>query len=354
MEATTAKTIGLNVLTNSAEATFKTCPRKFEITYRHGIKPAHQANALRIGSCFHEGLEWIKNGKGADAAVARVREMYADSVLPPWQSAEEFYTEEETTVAMVTAWSRRWADDLIVKYVAVELKFDLPLVNPKTGHPSRTFRNQGKIDGIAELPDGRLALVEHKTAGVDVSPTSDYWRKLTMDAQVSRYVLAARAIGYPVSCVAYDVTRKPAIKPKKLTKAEQALATSQQDYCGIHLAGEPCPDRESPTMYGARLLQDMLERPDFYFARMEIGRTEQDLERFKLEQWMIAQQIMHADRIGLFYRNTASCTAIGRCPYFDVCANGIDTEHETPDGFVREDVLHAELADTTNGAEIHE
>lgn len=322
--------IGLNVLTHSAESCFKTCPRKFMLQYRQGIRPAHDSDALRLGSAFHVGIEVAKRGGDCIAAVAAVRDLYANATLPPWMTVDDFAVEEETAVALVSGWIRHWMPDLVIKYVAVELAFDLPLVNPKTGRTSRTFRNRGKIDAIAELADGRVALVEHKTAGVDISPASDYWRKLTMDAQVSRYVLAARELGYPVSTVAYDVVRKPSIKPKLVNKI-----------------------RETAVEYADRLLADMLERPDFYFARVEVPRTESDLERFRSEQWMIAQQVAQADRLNLFYRNTNSCLSPYRCTYFDVCASGIDTTYETPAGFRREDVLHPELA-ITNGAETHE
>jgi hypothetical protein len=347
--------MGLNVLTHSSESCFKTCPRKFELQYRIGLRPAHDSNALRIGNAFHEGLEVLKKGGDVTTAVGKVRDLYANESVPPWQTAEEFYTEEETAVTLVRAWAERWAGDHVLTYVAVELEFDLPLINPVTGRSSRTFVNRGKIDGIAKGPDGRLLLVEHKTCGIAIDIGADYWRKLAMDAQVSRYVLAARELGYDVHGIAYDVTRKPSIKPKDVTKKDAKEATATGHYFGYPLNGAECPAHETPKMYAARLLADMRSRPDFYFNRVEIPRTERDLDRFRHEQWMVAQQVHMADRQGHYYRNTNSCMSPYRCTYFDVCASGTDVnEHNIPAGFVVRDVLHPELATSANEAETHD
>lgn len=340
----TKSRLGLNVLTHSSTTCWKSCPRKFELQYRVGLVPSHSSDALRIGTCFHAGLDLIKNNTDLADAVQAIRQMYADATLPPWMTADDFLVEEETVVALISGWADKWSGDTIIEYVAVELKFDLPLINPDSGRPSRLFRNQGKIDGIGKLPDGRLAIVEHKTAGVPIEPTADYWRKLTMDAQVSRYILAARALGYDVATIAYDVTKKPSIKPKAVAKADRAYATSEGHYFGLKLTGE-CPAQETPTMYGARLRDDMQQRPDFYFARMEVARTDKDLQRFAKEQWMLAQQVALADRSNSYPRNTDACLSPYKCSYFDVCTSGIEpTETNIPAGFKIQSVLNPELA----------
>lgn len=343
-----------NLLTHSSEAAFKTCPRKFFLQYRIGLRPQHDSDALRLGSAFHVGLEQLKHGKDEDEAAAAVVTEYADHDCPPWLTPEDFDVERETAVALVRGYARRWGADAIVKYVAVEQAFTVPIVNPTTLRETPTFRSAGKIDGIAELPDGRIALIEHKTTSDNIEPGSDYWQRLMMDGQISRYVLAARDLGYDVQTTVYDVTRKPSIRPRNISKAERALATSRGDYYGVPLT-MTCPERETPQLYGARLLADLVERPGFYFARNEIPRLEHDLAEFRAEQWSLQRTIRQAELdarewgAAAWPRNTGACTSPYRCGFLDVC-RGLrgDPTEKIPDGFRRAKVLHGELA--TNNA----
>lgn len=339
-----------HLLTHSSEQAWKTCPRKFYLQYRAGIRPSHDSDALRLGSAFHLGLEQLKAGKHEDEAASAIVMAYADHDCPPWLEPEDFDVERETAVALVRGYARRWGADAIVKYVAVELSFDVAIVNPETGYETPTFRSAGKVDGIAELPDGRLALIEHKTTSESLEAGSDYWSRLLMDGQISRYVLAARALGFDVQTTVYDVTRKPAIRPKQITKADRALATSRGHYHGVQLT-ETCPERETPRLYGARLLADLTERPDFYFARNEIPRMESDLEEFRWEQWTMQRAIRQAELdartrgLAAWPRNTGACLSPYRCQFFDVC-RGLrgDPAERVPDGYRRAERLHGELA----------
>jgi hypothetical protein len=336
------RTTRLNVLTHSSESTFKTCPRKFKLRYRDLIVPDYDADPLRFGHAFHAGLEQLKLGHGLTAAVEEIDALYAETPCPPWLQPEEFDLERWTALAMVRGYHWRYPCDPILEYVAVELPFDLPIINPESGRPTPLFRSAGKIDGIAKLPDGRLAIVEHKTVGDSIEPGADYWRRLLMDAQISRYYLAARELGYDVSTTIYDVTRKPAVRPKSIPKADRALHTSKGNYHGV-LLHDVCPEREMPEMFAGRLLDDMQTRPEFYFARNEIPRLASDLDEFRWEQWQIAQQIHQADVHGRFYRNTSACIGFGRCTYFDHCRGLLDSNDNIPTGFRRADDPHPEL-----------
>jgi RecB family exonuclease len=332
-----------HLLTHSAESAFKTCPRKFFLQYELGLRPAHQSEPLRLGNAVHVGLETLKNGGDEEMAGQVVRDVYDTSDRPGYLTPEEFAIEADTAVALTRGYARRWKDQNVIEYVAVELPFDLPITNPQTGHATPVFRSAGKIDAIVRLPDGRLALMEHKTTSDELSPDSDYWRRLMMDSQISRYVLAARELGYDVQTTIYDVIRKPGIKPKNVAKADRAWATSQGFYFGLKLTAE-CPERETPEMYGARLLHDTVERPDFYFARNEIPRLDTDIEEFRFEQWQIQRTIRQAQQDGRWYRNTNACVHPYRCQFFDVC-RGLkgNVNEEIPPGFRRAERLHEEL-----------
>lgn len=351
----TASTIRLPVLpdegllTHSSESAFKTCPRKYFLTYKLRLRPAHDSEPLRIGAMVHHGLEIIKKGRDVAAAELSIRAAYAIADRPAYLDPFDFEVEQETVVALVKGYHHRWQNQNIVKYIQVEIPFSIAIVNPATGRETPSFRSAGKIDGIGELPDGKLCIVEHKTTSDDLSLDGDYWKRLMLDAQISRYFLAARALGFNVQAIIYDVIRKPNIRPKKLSNPDRALATSKGHYFGLPLT-EICPERESPVMYGARLLADTIERPDFYFARNEIARLEQDLDEYRAEQWTIQRTIREAELnqrqwgAAAWPRSTGACTMPYRCQFLDIC-RGMkgDPNEQTPEGFRVAERLHPEL-----------
>jgi len=301
---------------------YKTCPRKHHYEYVEGIRRDIDGQPLRMGSAIHEGFDALKAGKSIDEACQVVYANY--SQLPSWATDDEavndWTVECEIVVRLLTAWQWRWQNDAL-EIIATEQSFDLPLINPATGAQSRTWRIAGKIDGIVKMPDGRLAVMEHKTTSDDLSPDSDYWRRLRVDQQISHYFLAARSLGHDVQTVLYDCVRKPGIRPKLIGKGDDKR-------------------RETPREYGERLSCDIGERPDFYLARQEIPRLESDLDEFRAELWDIGKAIAE----GRAYRNTAACVSPYRCTYLDICSSNTDVTTSVPAGFVRlTSSLHPEL-----------
>jgi hypothetical protein len=199
-------------------------------------------------------------------------------------------------------------------------------------HPiegSRSFDSAGKIDGLGVLQDGRLALVEHKTTSDSVDTGSDYWLRLRLNQQVMQYVVAARALGWDVQMILYDVTKKPSIRQKQNESAEE---------------------------FGARLAADTQERPEFYFARREVPVLEQDLEEFKVQRYELSKLILalrQAERRTslreqAWPRNVNGMSCQG-CEFAGFCLMGVhaDGEH-VPAGF-RVGPVHSELAGTASG-----
>lgn len=338
-----------NLLTHSREACHKTCPRKHYLQYVLGLRPAHNGDPLRRGSMWHLGVGMIESGTDPADAVSAVRQAYADTPRPPWMEAEEEYDVEcEMVVAMVLGHQRRWQTDAILETVAVELPFQVAIINPETGGITPTYLSAGQIDRIARLPDGRLALVERKTTSESLEQGGDYFQRLLLDSQISRYVLAARAIGHDVQTTVYDVIRTPMIRPKAISKSDRAMATSDGDYFGHPLTAR-CPERETPELYGARLLADMQERPDFYFTRVEIPRLESDLDEYRREQWIVQKQIRDAELktrewgASAWPRNTGACNGMYACPFLPICRSTTQPTNDIPQGFRRVAVLHEEL-----------
>ena len=311
----------LDTLTHSRMSCFKTCQRKHYLSYELGMRRDRDAQPLRMGSAFHEGIDLLKQGKTLADACLMIRQNYAD--MPTWADIDEWLTECEIVLRLVSGWEWRWQDDEI-EVIATEQTFSIPLINPDTGASSKTWRLRGKLDGVIKLGDGRLAVMEHKTTGDELSPESNYWRRLKLDQQISLYYLAAKSLGHDVQTVIYDVARKPSIRPKLIGKGDDKR-------------------RETPTEYGERFSGDIADRPDFYFARREIPRLDSDLLEFQYELWQIAQQMQDARRLGRNFRNTSACVMFGQCQYLNVCDLKLDGSGDAPTGFVYVSNVNPEL-----------
>lgn len=347
------------ILTHSSVGDFRLCDRKYLLAQLLGLRPAWDSEPLRVGHMFHLGVGLYESGIPIDEGLGAIREAYKTKECPPYLEPTAYELEEEISAAMVRGHYERWKNSGILETVAVELSFNLPIVNPATGRETPNFRQAGQIDRICRLPDGRLAHVERKTTGDSLDLNGDYWRKLTMDVQVSRYVLAARALGFDIATTIYDVQRKPAIRPKEITKADRALATSRGHYFGVELHAA-CPERETPKLFAARFLNDMRERPEFYFQRAEVPRLQSDLEEFEAEQWQLQRTIRAAEQDlekfgkAAFPRNTNACTFPYKCAYFAICTGQTESPFEgaIPQGFRRVARLHEELKQgETDGSE---
>jgi len=355
----------MSLLTNSSMNCFRSCPRRYWLAYEQGVRPDRPAQPLRMGQAFHRGLELRAKGYAEDEAIIGATTGYA--IPPLWcetnEQVHKWNIERETVAQLLAGHFWRWSHEPM-EHVATEQTFEMPLRNPESGRPSRTFWLAGKFDGIVRLPDGRMALYEAKTTGDSIDPDSDYWRCLRMDAQISLYTLAARLMEYDVQTIIYDVTRKPSIAPKQIPLLDDEGAKIVLGVDGERVFNKNGSPRQSgdaskgwtlqsatetPYEFGERLTDDIVERPDFYFARMEIPRLDADLEEFKFEVWQIGEMIRDCRRYGRWPRNVKSCIGYGKCPYFELCANGVDVTAGVPSGFVRVDDVHPELGEVDDG-----
>ena len=241
-------------LSASRMAAFLACPRKHYYQYELGLEREDAAPALRFGSAMHAALEARANGAGIldayEAAKAgrqlddpiELAKLYG--LLSGYYAVYGDADSEQETIATMHP----------------ECQWTLPIPT------SRTFQHVGIIDGLAVLKDGRTAIVEHKTTGEDISATSDYWTRLQFNGQLFLYVLAARAYGWDVDTVIYDVIRKPAIRQKT---------------------------NETPEQYGGRLAADAAERPDFYYARREVAILDSAIAEFEIQRDVICKMLLH-------------------------------------------------------------
>lgn len=345
------------LLTHSRQDCFKVCRRKHWYAYELGLRRIEDGRALRIGKAMHEGIAALGDGEPIDFACQIVHSHYA--MCPGHFDGYEWSIERETVLRLLCAYGWRW-ESSPVEFVVTEKPFQFPLVNPTTGKPTPVWDAAGVIDGIVKLEDGRLAVKETKTVSDDISDEADMWRRLRMDHQISLYIWAAREMGYQVDTVLYDVIRKPSIAPEAVPIVDDAGLKIVLDGDGERVRNitgkkewRQTGDKEknytlqtrpmSADEWGEKLTNDICMRPDFYFARREIPRLDQDVNDYQAELWEIQQAIREAQRSGRWYR-TVNRNSCGFCSYFDICSTNqpIDPS-QPPEGFEIVESIHPEL-----------
>lgn len=333
-------------LTNSMRSTWNSCHRKYKFSYVDLIKRNKTAEALSFGTAFHSMMEvyWAKmlpmdsekldGNVYVEDIICEIANKYA------LDNCDEYAA--KTLLALFDGYVARYLQEDRQNYscVCVEAEFNTPLLNPENGGAgqSKTFHLAGKIDGIiAKKADGSICILEHKTTSLDIDPASDYWLKLPIDGQVSGYYLGASSIGYKAESCLYDVIRKPTIKPSHsipvLDENGLKVVVDAEGNRAYNKNGTPRQSEdaskglfmqkrdETADEWFDRLSADIKNNLDKYFQRMEIYRSETDLEDYLFDMWSLSKELIEAERTGHFSRNPNGCAQYGTCEFFGVCTN---------------------------------
>jgi hypothetical protein len=324
-------------ITQSSQQTLMLCEEKARLKYIEKLDtPGSQP--MTIGSAVHYGL---LEKRSVAAALEYMTKHWGVGWTPSDQDSIEI--DRAIVTAMVNGALERW-DKWPDK---IEMEFDIPLINPATGRSSTRHRFAGKIDGV--FTDGPVpVLAELKTAGrID----SAYLQRLSLAWQPTAYMAAASEVfGVPVREMVYWVIKKPSIRPKKKVAREVEERPQRVIILG-ELRELPYTQKvarsyspETAAEYSARVIADYLERPDFYFEKVTVRRTDADIERWYYEAWEIHQRFLRIENGGMTIRNPNQCLAFGKpCHFFDLCRGVVGPEAFT----VRKDA-HPELDGTTN------
>lgn len=361
----------------SSIASFKACPQRFRLAYREGLRTAEDTDSQRIGTRWHkmhemyadafqagigeEGTDWSDAERwGMEAVTEYLNTAYAE--CPSYKTMEEWELERTILLMSFIGYQWHYQDDPL-EFLASELPFNLPLLDPRVGLPLSMKEVQvvGKIDHIVRWK-GSICNLERKSTSRGIGDESDYWEKSQKDTQVSMYALAFRDLlqqeggdWFRMTCndadgrygnTLYDVWHKPTIKPAPLTQKETTEFIASGEYCGVkfEVIHWNHPDgtesrvvtvdgattlieegkkgfaiKETIAMFGARLLADIYERPDFYFRRREIARTDKDLIGFRKQLYAIYQAQKNYAATGSWFENEQQCRATFPCAYIPIC-----------------------------------
>jgi hypothetical protein len=250
----------------------------------------------------------------------------------------------------------RWANAPL-EIIATEQSFNVPLFNPSTKSSSLIFDIAGKIDGIVRLQDQRLAVQEHKFLSEQIDDDSDLWRRLQIDQQITVYVMVARRIGHNVDTVLYDIIRKPTIKPTPVPVLDDngmkivldkdgnrpMTARGQFYQTGNAEKGLVLQQREmTADEWGKKLLDDIGERPDFYYVRKEVPRLDDEIIEFQYELWDIQKTIRAAQNEQRWFKTVSSDTC-DYCSFRALCLSKYNPSDPLLEGFIKIDDVHPEL-----------
>jgi len=397
MQGDSMKQRRLIKLSASAINCFKTCPWRYYVKYILGIRRIEDTEAQRTGTNWHEIQDIVSREPGSVCwpcanlgkpdlhcplcdGVGYLPEDIMDAVIRVLDNAYEniptgvdtAVLERERTVLLYSLSGYRWNySNAPVEVLARELKFSMPLLGP-SGRALPNVCVDGMIDKLVRY-NGKLAIVEHKSTSKSVDSDSSFWAHLKLDVQTTLYIAAAQkmqldgdleAYGVKptdelINTILYDAWHKPGISPKKLTQADSKKFVETGEYMGQQFSPytitgggndwmiddklleiEPGKKegtfaiRETTEMFGARLLVDITERPEFYFARKELSKTGDEMKRFRGELLSIYCTIRNMLKTDSFYHDEHSCEATFRCDYTNECYNGIELDSDNPpDGF---------------------
>jgi hypothetical protein len=373
-------------LSATSIGTFKACPKRYFYRYILGLTPIEDTDALRVGTNYHRVQEiydaepggvcecvggepghqepclscTLCEGTGInpddpmDAVIRHLNERY--STPPISKTVEEWETEKITILYTLIGY--RWyyeQQDQGYEVESLEQKFDIPLLSPTTNHKLKG-KLKGKIDRVFAAGLNRF-VHDYKSTSKNIDPDSTFWAHLTLDTQTRLYTYAASQLGLGMCGVLYDAWHKPGIAPRKLTQADSKKFVGTGEYCGQefrvkHEYQTPADEgrwrvngtqalsepgakpgtfaiRETPEMFGARLLQDITTRPEFYFARREITHHSTDIEAFQRQLANIYYTIRHMKKTGAWWENEHECESKYKCEFCDLCYNHIELG---PDG----------------------
>ncbi len=366
---------------------FKACPKRYFYRYILGLAPIEDSDALRVGTNYHRVQEIydaelggvcecqyaepvgepnpscvLCEGTGVnpqdpmDTVVRHLNERYA---VPPLSKTVEEWETEKITILYTLIGYRWWYEQQDANYTveSLEQSFDIPLLSPITGAKLQG-RLRGKIDRVFACGENRF-VHDYKSTSKAIDPDSSFWSHLTLDTQTRLYTYAAKQLGLGMCGVLYDAWHKPGIKPKKLSQGDSKKFVVGGVYCGeefevgrdnidtwrvngVKAEAEPGKKegtfaiRETPQMFGARLLEDITERPEFYFARKEVVHHSTSIEAFEWELFNVYHNIRSMTRHNRWTHHEHECEATFKCPFMDFCYNNIEIgPDECPDNFVK-------------------
>lgn len=338
-------------LTNSSLACARRCLTEYDLRYNMRLEPIPRVGEEDENDPLDVGTAWHKAHEAFGLASLSPEEDYApgqastaayDAIAK--HAPSDLWREKLRRLFAAHAWY--WQSQPF-KVLEPESEFDVVFEGN---------RYRGKTDGVIQIPDKRIGILEIKTSSDGVEDGSSYWDRLRLDVQVGLYAITRERLP---DFILYDVTSKPTIRPKSITKADvtRMRAEIQKHGFATYFGEKFTPDQAEPAIeaaqesiafYGARLTSDIGNEPQSYFARREVPRTVRDFETLKDNLRQQVALLRFAEQNGLMHRNPESCTVSHRrCDFLGLCSTNTrptTADKKLPAGFQRRAQKHVELS----------
>lgn len=291
-------------LHTSERSCFRRCPQKWWWRFRMGLVPKGQTvDALWFGIGIHLALaQWYEKGKKrgrhpaetfSEWAAGEEREIRAQ--LPEsgreWYDEPKFIDAQELGVAMLTEYVGFYGKDSHLFVIAIEQPFRINIT-----YQGRIVAIFGStFDGVVrDLTDGRIYLLEHKTAG-QISLAY-----LELDDQAGAYWAVANAV----------------LRAKKLIGPNEQISGILYNFLRKSL-----PDDRPADKDGNRLNKDgtvSKRQPADPFVRHIVERSpaEQRTQLERMADEVVVMNAMRAGEIPVYKNTTRDCTW---CEFFTMC-----------------------------------
>lgn len=351
------------ILSASAIDNFKACNIRWRNSQLYRLRQIEKSDSLRRGTTWHKIQELVGD---MDAITNYINEQY--ETVPLNKTKEEW--EIERIILLYSMAGYNWYYDqqpTNYKIIATEVEFKIPFDNTIL---------LGKIDQLVQDEYENIYIREFKSSSKSLDDT--YWDHLNLDDQVSMYILAVNWLRingkleeYGISKdtpmitgVLYNVWHKPGIGPKFITQKvskelvetgkycdaefeisywadpEQFLQSAKIEVNNVLAITKPGKKEgtytiyETPEMFGARLLQDIVERPEYYFQEKELTRTSDEMENFQNELKSIYEAMKFQAENELWYPCSKECRSRFKCQYVDLCEHHKEIDFDNPpEGF---------------------
>ena len=301
-------------VTFSLLSTFLDCREKARL-YLKGWTPQTSSMALTFGSIIHKIDEWVRDDirsktlkevPSTDHIKGLIKKVeslwYKDNPRHGIKELEHLELSLLLAEGVLPKYFQYWYKDFSeLKWELVEGMFKIPIIpHDREDNEYKTFI-RGKIDGSFRLGKGGPWLFETKTKSrIDEEILADI---LPYEMQANIYLSALRRLGSESpSGLLYNIIRRPAIRQRK---------------------------SESIKAFADRVAEDVRDRPDWYFVRMEMSIDKEEIIRFEHELEDLVSDFLQwwSGKSG-HYKNTNHCqNKFGLCPFVGICLRNDKTNY---------------------------
>lgn len=358
-------------LHTSEAKSYKGCRRRWNWLFREYYYPKTTAKPLEFGVAMHKGCEVLYDPMLWDKPDAVVLALACAAFAGECDKQKATYEQNFGHDPLVDADHRERKDlglgmlkyfmehgrkddkDKGFKPLYVEIKFEVPLGSlrcscnvcwerfvawKKTQHPQwveaseshlKAFRQTlwdglpvsygGRIDCIMEGPDGRVWVVDWKTAA---QLSTDREEFLQLDDQLTRYLWAMKLTGYRVAGFLYHELRKAyPQEPEPLNRKYKGCLYSQNKQNAVEVDTYLKTVQENdPEAYELGLYNDYIEylrsTPNQFAARFTQYRNDAELDQCGT---MIMLEAMEMIDPTVFIYPNAGRFSCGNCAFRQPC-----------------------------------